>query len=76
MGRSAASKEQMMMRDKDMSMKPRQMMMEKKDMMMKPKQMPMKDKQGFPVTPMKDKFADDLGYFTKARKPGISRGGK
>lgn len=26
-----------------------------------------KDKQGFPKVPDKDKFADDLGYFTKAK---------
>ncbi len=38
-----------------------------KEEMMNKKQMPMKDKAGFPTTPAKDKFADDLGYFTKPR---------
>lgn len=62
MGKSAASKEQMMMREKDMPMQRKQMMMKAKD--------------GFPAMPMKYKFADDLGYFTKAKKPGTSRRGK
>ena len=26
-----------------------------------------KDKQGFPKVPEKDKFADDIGFFTKAK---------
>ncbi len=30
--------------------------------------MPKKDKQGFPIVPEKDKFADDLGYITKIPK--------
>ncbi len=34
---------------------------------MREKKMPMKDKQGFPVVPKEQKFADDLGYFTKMK---------
>ena len=39
----------------------------KEEMMMKRKDMPMKDKQGFPKVPKEHEFADDLGYFTKAK---------
>lgn len=53
-----------------------EMMMRKKDMPMQKKEPMMKAKDGFPAIPMKYKFADDLGYFTKIKKPGTSRRGK